>query len=429
MSPQSDTLLARRTAAIPRGLSTPLPIYVAKAEGSEVWDEAGRQMVDFAGGIGVLNVGHRHPKVIAAAHAQLDAFTHTCFQVGQYESYIQLCERLNAITPGGHAKKTLLVTTGAEAVENAIKITRAYTGRPAVIAFSASFHGRTLMTMALTGKVKPYKVGFGPFPGEIYHVPFPDEQTDADGATAFAALETLFRADVDPQRVAAIIIEPVQGEGGFNVAPPAFLKRLRQLCDDNGILLVADEIQAGFGRTGRMFAIEHGGVIPDLMTMAKSLAGGFPLSAVTGRAEIMDAANPGGLGGTYAGNPVAIAAALATLDVIADEKLVEKANTLGDKLRDRLGQMAKRNSLRCIGAVRGLGAMVAMDLVDADGRPDGALAQRLTARSAENGLILLSCGVHGNVIRFLMPLTISDALLDEGLKRLETSLLDVAGIA
>lgn len=429
MSPQSDTLLARRTTAIPRGLSTPLPIYVAKAEGSEIWDESGRRMVDFAGGIGVLNVGHRHPKVIAAAHAQLDAFTHTCFQVGQYESYIRLCERLNAMTPGDHAKKTLLVTTGAEAVENAIKIARAYTGRPAVIAFSASFHGRTLMTMALTGKVKPYKVGFGPFPGEIYHVPFPDEQTDADGAVAFAALETLFRADVDPQRVAAIIVEPVQGEGGFNVAPPAFLKRLRQLCDDNGILLVADEIQAGFGRTGKMFAIEHAGVVPDLMTMAKSLAGGFPLSAVTGRAEVMDAANPGGLGGTYAGNPVAVAAALATLDVIAEEKLVEKANTLGDKLRDRLGQMARRNSLRCIGAVRGLGAMVAMDLVDADGRPDGALAQRLTAKAAENGLVLLSCGVHGNVIRFLMPLTISDALLDEGLKRLEGSLLDVSDMA
>lgn len=429
MSPQSDTLLARRTTAIPRGLSTPLPIYVAKAEGSEIWDESGRRMVDFAGGIGVLNVGHRHPKVIAAAHAQLDAFTHTCFQVGQYESYIRLCERLNAMTPGDHAKKTLLVTTGAEAVENAIKIARAYTGRPAVIAFSASFHGRTLMTMALTGKVKPYKVGFGPFPGDIYHVPFPDEQTDADGAVAFTALETLFRADVDPHRVAAIIVEPVQGEGGFNVAPPAFLKRLRQLCDDNGILLVADEIQAGFGRTGKMFAIEHAGVVPDLMTMAKSLAGGFPLSAVTGRAEIMDAANPGGLGGTYAGNPVAVAAALATLDVIAEENLVEKANTLGDKLRDRLGQMARRNSLRCIGAVRGLGAMVAMDLVDADGRPDGALAQRLTAKAAENGLVLLSCGVHGNVIRFLMPLAISDALLDEGLKRLEGSLLDVADMA
>lgn len=429
MSPQSDAFLARRTAAIPRGLSTPLPIYVAKAEGSEVWDVSGRQLVDFAGGIGVLNVGHRHPKVIAAAHAQLDAFTHTCFQVGQYESYIRLCERLNAMTPGDHAKKTLLVTTGAEAVENAIKIARAYTGRPAVIAFSASFHGRTLMTMALTGKVKPYKVGFGPFPGEIYHVPFPDEQTDADGAAAFAALETLFRADVDPQRVAAIIVEPVQGEGGFNVAPPAFLQKLRQLCDENGILLVADEIQAGFGRTGKMFAIEHGGVVPDLMTMAKSLAGGFPLSAVTGRAEIMDAANPGGLGGTYAGNPVAIAAALATLDVIAEEKLVEKANTLGDKLRDRLGQMSRRNSLHCIGGVRGLGAMVAMDLVDGEGRPDGALAQRLTAKAAENGLILLSCGVHGNVIRFLMPLTISDALLDEGLKRLEASLLDVAGMA
>lgn len=422
-------LLARRSAAIPRGLSTPLPIYVKKAEGSEIWDETGRQMVDFAGGIGVLNVGHRHPKVMAAVHGQLDSFTHTCFQVGQYESYIRLAERLNALTPGDHAKKTILLTTGAEAVENAIKIARAHTGRPAVIAFSAAFHGRTLMTMALTGKVRPYKVGFGPFPGEVYHVPFPDVGSDPDGTAAFGALELLFGTDVDPQRVAAIIIEPVQGEGGFHVAPATFLQHLRALCDEHGIVFVADEIQAGFGRTGKMFAIEHSGVIPDLITMAKSLAGGFPLSAVTGRAEIMDSAQPGGLGGTYAGNPVACAAANAVIDIMTEEKLVERAEKLGMKLRERLGQMARRNSLRCIAGVRGLGAMVAMDLVDAEGKPDGALAQRLTAKAAENGLVLLSCGVNGNVIRFLMPLTISDELLEEGLKRLEISLLDVAGAA
>jgi 4-aminobutyrate aminotransferase/4-aminobutyrate aminotransferase/(S)-3-amino-2-methylpropionate transaminase len=424
--PTVESLQQRRTAAIPRGLSTPLPIYVKSAQGSELWDETGRQMIDFAGGIGVLNVGHRHPKVIAAARAQLDAFTHTCFQVGQYESYIRLAERLNAITPGDHTKKTMLVTTGAEAVENAIKIARAHTKRPAIIAFSAAFHGRTLMTMALTGKVKPYKVGFGPFPGDVYHVPFPDTAKDPDGDAAFEGIEMLFRSDVDPQRVAAIIIEPVQGEGGFNIAPFPFLKKLRSLCDRHGILFVVDEIQAGFARTGRMFAIEHAGVVPDLITMAKSLGGGFPLAAITGRAEIMDSAEPGGLGGTYAGNPVACAAADAVLDVIVEEKLVERAETLGAKLREGLSRIARRNSLNCIAEIRGLGAMVAMDLVDADGRPDGALAQKLTLKAAEKGLVLLSCGVHGNVIRFLMPLTISDALLEEGVKRLEASLLDVA---
>jgi 4-aminobutyrate aminotransferase len=323
----------------------------------------------------------------------------------------------------------MLVTTGAEAVENAIKIARAHTGRPAIIAFSAAFHGRTMMTMALTGKVKPYKVGFGPFPGDVYHVAFPDTAKDPDGDAAFEDIEMLFRSDVDPGRVAAIIIEPVQGEGGFNIAPFPFLKKLRGLCDRHGILFVVDEIQAGFARTGRMFAIEHAGVVPDLITMAKSLAGGFPLAAVTGRAEIMDSAQPGGLGGTYAGNPVACAAADAVLDVIVEEKLVERAEVLGEKLRERLGRLARRNSLNCITGIRGLGAMVAMDLVDAKGQPDGALAQKLTLKAAEKGLVLLSCGVYGNVIRFLMPLTISDALLDEGVNRLEASLLEVAAQA
>lgn len=421
----AETLAARRTAAIPRGVSTPFPLYVNKADGSEVWDEDGNHLIDFAGGIGVLNVGHRHPKVIAAVKAQLDSFTHTCFQVGQYETYIRLAERLNELAPGDHAKKTIFLTTGAEAVENAVKIARAYTGRSAVIAFSAAFHGRTMMTMALTGKVKPYKVGFGPFPGEVYHVPFP-AVSDEGGSSAFEALETLFRSDVDPQRVAAIIIEPVQGEGGFNIAPPAFLQKLRALCDTHGILLVADEIQSGFARTGKMFAIEHSGVIPDLMTTAKSMAGGFPLAAVTGRAEIMDAANPGGLGGTYAGNPLACAAAHAVLDIMEEENMLDLSNALGRKLKDKLGQLAKRNSSRCIENIRGLGAMVAMDIVDEKGEPDGQTAGRLTRQALDDGLIVLSCGVNGNVIRFLMPLNISDKLLDEGLKRLENSLSKVS---
>lgn len=424
---QAQALLARREAAIPRGVATPLPLYVDRAQGAEVWDRDGRHLIDFAGGIGVLNVGHRHPKVMAAVESQLKAFTHTCFQVGQYESYIHLAERLNAVTPGDHVKKTMFLTTGAEAVENAIKIARAYTGRPAVIAFSAAFHGRTLMTMALTGKVRPYKVGFGPFPGEVFHVPFPGAD-DTEGAAAFAALETLFRSDIDPARVAAIIIEPVQGEGGFNIAPAAFLQNLRKLCDTHGILLIADEIQSGFGRTGKLFAVEHAGIVPDLMTMAKSLAGGFPLSAVTGRAEIMDAANPGGLGGTYGGNPLACVAANAVLDVMEEEKLVERSAVLGARLKEKLGQMAKRNSLDCIGDIRGLGAMVAMDLIDAKGNPDAALAQQVTSQALENGLVLLSCGVNGNVIRFLMPLVITDGQLEEGLKRLETTICKAKGI-
>ena len=333
-------------------------------------------------------------------------------------------ERLNALVPGSTPKKTAFFTTGAEAVENAVKIARAHTGRPGVIAFTGAFHGRTLLAMALTGKVVPYKVGFGPFPAEVYHAPFPNAYRGISVQDSLKALEQLFKSDVDATRVAAIIVEPVQGEGGFNIAPPEFLQALRKICDDNGILLIIDEIQTGFARTGKMFAIEHSGVEPDLMTMAKSLAGGFPLSAVTGKAEIMDAPIPGGIGGTYAGNPLATTAALAVLDVIEEEKLIQRSNDLGERIAGRFRSMAQRNTLSVIGDVRNLGAMIAMELVkDRDTKePAPELTKALVAKAAEKGLVLLSCGTYGNVIRILVPLTASDALVDEGLDIIERSL-------
>ena len=319
----------RRAAAVARGLGVASPIAVQRASNAELWDVEGRRYIDFAGGIGVVNTGHRHPHVIAAVRSQLEAFTHASIQVSSYQNYIELAEALNRLAPGPLPKKTLLVTTGAEAIENAVKIARFSTGRPAVIAFSGAFHGRTMFTLALTGKVKPYKVGFGPFPGDVYHVPFPaDSQDSVDKSVD--ALDELFRSDVDPGRVAAIVIEPVQGEGGFNIAPFSFLHRLREIADHYGVLLIADEIQSGFGRTGRFFAIEHSGVIPDLIASAKSLAGGFPLAAVIGRADVMDSVPVGGLGGTYSGNPVSCAAALAVIEVIQKEKLLERSVELGD---------------------------------------------------------------------------------------------------
>ena len=389
-----------------------------------MWDADGGRYIDFAGGIAVLNVGHRHPRVIAAVRDQLDRYTHTAFQVAAYEPYVALCERLNALAPFSGPAKTILFTTGAEAVENAVKIARAATGRPGVIAFGGGFHGRTLLTMAMTGKVLPYKRSFGPLPGEVFHLPFPIAHYGATVEDSLRALSLLFAADIEPSRVAAIIVEPVQGEGGFHMAPPELLGGLRRLCDEHGILLIADEVQTGFARTGRMFGIEHSGVEPDLMTVAKSLAGGFPLSGVIGRADIMDAAQPGGLGGTYAGSPVACAAALAVLDVIEEEGLIERANALGDKLRETLEVFAARNDLLPIGHVRGPGAMVAFDLLAARGsdEPDGAAAKRVTARALELGLVLLSCGIHGETIRLLMPLTASDALIDEGMAILEKAL-------
>lgn len=416
-------LQRRKDTATPRGVGVMCQFYAARAQNAEIWDVENRRFIDFASGIAVLNTGHRHPKLIAAIEAQLAKFTHTAYQIVPYEDYVTLAERINAITPGNYPKKTAFFSTGAEAVENAIKIARAATGRAGVIAFAGGFHGRTLMGMALTGKVVPYKVGFGPFPGEIYHAPFPIEAHGIGTAEALAALQTLFKADVDPQRVAAIILEPVQGEGGFYPAPVEFMRALRSLCDQHGILLIADEIQTGFARTGKMFAMEHYDVTPDLMTMAKSLAGGMPLSAVCGRAEIMDAPAPGGLGGTYGGNPLALASALAVLDVIEEEQLVERAAVLGQKLKDHLNEM--RAAVPQIADVRGPGAMVAVEFMKPGTRDaDVDFTKQVQARALEQGLLLLTCGVYNNVIRFLFPLTITDAVMDEALAILSSALRD-----
>jgi 4-aminobutyrate aminotransferase len=415
-------LMARREAAVPRGVGHAHAIFAARAENAEVYDVEGRRYVDFAGGIAVLNTGHRHPAVIEAVKAQLDLYTHTAFQVLPYEPYIALAERLNALAPGDFPKKTLFLTTGAEAVENAIKIARAATGRPGVIAFGGGYHGRTLLTLSLTGKVAPYKTGFGPFPGDIFHATFPDAARGVSVADSMASIEAIFRNDIEAARVAAIIIEPVQGEGGFNVAPPELFRRLRELCDAKGILLIADEIQTGAGRTGTWFAVEQMGVAPDMITLAKSMAGGFPISAVIGRAEVMDAPAAGGLGGTYAGSPLGCAAGLAVLEVFERENLLQRARQVGERLSSGLTALANRHPSIC--GVRGLGAMVAFELCrNGDPQqPDAELAKRIVAEAAERGLILLTCGTWGNVVRILVPLTVSDALLDEGLDILADTL-------
>ena len=378
------SLTDRKNAAISRGVGMTTQIYADRAENSEIWDKEGNRYIDFSSGIAVVNTGHRHPRVIEAVKAQLDRFTHTCAQVVPYESYVHLAERLNAITPGDFAKKTMFVTTGAEAVENSVKIARAATGRSAVIAFSGGFHGRTFMGMALTGKVVPYKVGFGAMPGDVFHVPFPIELHGVNVEQSLAALKKLFAADVDPARVAAIILEPVQGEGGFYPAPAALMRALRDICDQHGILLIADEVQTGFARTGKMFAMDHYDVVPDLVTMAKSLAGGFPLAAVTGRADIMDGPAPGGLGGTYGGNPLGIAAAHAVLDVIEDEKLCDRAEQLGGRLKQRLA--ALRDQVPEIVDIRGPGFMNAVEFNDATTNlPSADFATRVRLKALEKG--------------------------------------------
>jgi 4-aminobutyrate aminotransferase/(S)-3-amino-2-methylpropionate transaminase len=415
----------RRGAAVARGVSNAHAIYIERAHGAEIWDVEGRQFIDFASGIAVLNTGHLHPRIVAAMEQQLHRFTHTCFQIIPYEGYVALAERLNALAPGGTSKKTLLFSTGAEAIENALKIARYHTRRSAVIAFSSGFHGRTLAAMTLTGKVQPYKAGFGPLLPDVFHVPFPMAYHGVTSQHCLDAIEQLFKSDVDPARVAAIVIEPVLGEGGFYIAPPEFLQRLRALCDTHGIVLIADEIQSGFARTGRMFALEYSGIEPDLMTVAKSIAGGLPLSAVIGKANIMDAPPPGGLGGTFAGSPLACAAGLAVLDVIRDEHLLERAGQLGAQLLSDLKRL--QNKYPQIGDVRGLGAMVAMELVrnGSASQPDAELTRALVQAAARQGLIILSCGTYGNVIRFLAPLTISDTLLTAGLARLDSALAQV----
>lgn len=426
MSKSAD-LKARKSAAVANGVSSK-GIYVAKAENAEIWDADGKRFIDFAAGIAVVNTGHRHPKVMAAVAEQAQLFAHTCFHVLSYESYVHLAERLNALAPGDFPKKTLFLSTGAEALENAVKIARYHTKRSAIIAFSGGFHGRTLMTLALTGKMMPYKRGFGPFPAEIYHAEFPLPYRGVTTEHALADLDRLFHGDIDPKSVAAIVIEPVQGEGGFNVAPFDFLRALRRICDEHGIVLIADEVQGGIARTGKMFSIEHSGVVPDLIATAKGLGGGFPLSGVTGRAAMMDSAHPGGLGGTYGGNPISIAAAHAVFDVIEAEGLCARAARVGQKMRAHLETLQKE--IPAIGDVRGLGAMVAFELIKdpKSKEPDAALTAAIVASAEKRGLILLSCGTEANVVRLLSPLTIPDAILEEGLAILSASVKDACGI-
>ena len=414
-------LMARRHAAVPRGVGQAHQIFIARGVNAELWDVEGRRYIDFAGGIAVLNTGHCHPEVIAAVKAQLELYTHTCFQVIAYEPYVELAERLNALAPGRFPKKTLLLSTGAEAIENAVKIARAHTGRSGIIAFTGGYHGRTLLTLGLTGKIAPYKAGFGPFPGEIFHALFPNELQDVSVADALASVETILKNDIEAHRVAAFILEPVQGEGGFYIAPPEFVEGLKKIADRHEILIIADEVQSGAGRTGTWFACEQWSVVPDLIATAKSLAGGFPLSGVVGRADVMDAPAPGGLGGTYAGSPVGCAAALAVLKAFEDEQLLARSKALGARLVNGLRRIAEFHAT--IGDVRGLGAMVAIELFEEGdlARPDPDLTRRVIAEAARRGLILLSCGDHGNVIRILVPLTASDALLDEGLRVLSDS--------
>lgn len=424
---KNSEIQTRKGTAIARGVGVMTPVYADRAENAEIWDVEGNRYIDFAAGIAVVNTGHRHPKVIEAVKAQLDRFSHTCHQVVPYESYVHLAERLNALVPGDFDKKTIFVTTGAEALENAVKIVRAATGRNAVVAFSGGFHGRTFMGMAMTGKVFPYKAGFGAMPGDVYHAPFPVDLHGVSEADALAALDRLLKVDVDPAQVAAIVIEPVQGEGGFYEAPAGFMKALRRICDQHGILLVADEVQTGFARAGKLFAMEHHSVTADLVTMAKGLAGGFPLAAVCGRADIMDAVNPGGLGGTYGGNPIGIAAAHAVLDVIEEEKLYERAERLGQHLKQRLEGL--RGEVPEIADIRGPGLMNAAEFINPETKaPDAGFAGRVREIALKKGLILLTCGVYSNVIRFLSPITIEDEVFSEALDKLEAALREAREI-
>ncbi len=404
----NSELNQRRLSATPRGVGVMCDFYAARAENATLWDVEDRAFTDFAAGIAVLNTGHRHPKIVAAIKAQLELFTHTAYQIVPYGNYVTLAEKLNARVPVAGPVKSTLFSTGAEAVENAVKIARAYTKRPGIITFGGAFHGRTLLTLALTGKVAPYKLGFGPLPGQIFHASYPNELHGVSVAQALASIDSLFHTDISPDQVAAILFEPIQGEGGFNIAPNDFIVALRQLCDRHGILLIADEVQSGFARTGKMFAMDHCPQVKvDLITMAKSLGGGIPISAVAGRADVMDAPAPGGLGGTYAGNPLAVASALAVLDVIDEEQLCARAQRLGGHLVEVLQQA--RASCPAIAAIRGQGSMVAVEFAEpATGKPDAQYAKKIQQQALENGLLLLTCGVHGNVIRFLYPLTIPD---------------------
>ena len=424
--PSNHALMARRHASVARGIGNAHAIFAAHADNALLWDVEGRRYIDFCAGIAVVNTGHRHPRVMRALLDQAEHFTHTAFQVVAYESYIALAERLCELAPGKQPRKAFFMSTGAEAVENAVKIARHATGRQAVIAFEGGFHGRTLLTMALTGKVAPYKSGFGALAADVYHVPYPSEVHGITTADSLAAIDRLFKFHVEATRVAALIVEPVQGEGGYLPAPEGFLAALRTLCDQHGILLIADEIQTGIGRTGRMFAVEHSGVAPDLITLAKGLGGGTPISAVVGRADVIDAVPPGGLGSTYAGAPLACAAALGVLDAIESEQLLERSLLIGERLRTRLRGMAMTHP--CIADVRGLGAMTAVEFCHAGDidRPAADIAGALKTEAARRGLLLLTCGSYGNVVRVMVPLTIPDEHLDEGLDIFEASLAAIA---
>ncbi|PXW57614.1 4-aminobutyrate aminotransferase [Grimontella sp. AG753] len=418
---KNNELHQRRLQATPRGIGVMCGFYAEKAENATLWDVEGNEVIDFAAGIAVLNTGHRHPKIVAAVEKQLQAFTHTAYQIVPYESYVSLAERINERVPVEGPAKTAFFSTGAEALENAVKIARAYTKRPGVITFGGGFHGRTYMTMALTGKVAPYKIGFGPFPGSIFHAQFPNALHGVSTEDAMKSLDRIFKADIAPDQVAAILLEPVQGEGGFNIAPDDFMQALRKLCDTHGILLITDEVQSGFARTGKLFAVEHYSIKPDLITMAKSLAGGLPLSAVAGRAEVMDAPAPGGLGGTYAGNPLAVAAAHAVMDVIEEENLCERANHLGKHLVEVLTKA--KADCPYIADIRAQGSMVAVEFNDPQsGEPSAEFTKQVQDKALAAGLLLLSCGVYGNVIRFLYPLTIPEVQFRKALDIIYQSL-------
>lgn len=417
----NNELNQRRLQATPRGIGVMCGFYARRAENATLWDVEGNEVIDFAAGIAVLNTGHRHPRVMAAVEQQLQAFTHTAYQIVPYENYISLAERINQRVPVSGLVKTAFFSTGAEAVENAVKIARSFTRRPGIITFGGGFHGRTYMTIALTGKVSPYKIGFGPFPGSVFHAQYPNLLHGVTTEEALKSLDRIFKADIAPDQVAAILLEPIQGEGGFNAAPGDFIQRLRQLCDTHGILLIADEVQTGFARTGKLFAMEHYDSKADLITMAKSLAGGLPLSAVAGRAEVMDAPAPGGLGGTYAGNPLAVAAAHAVLDVIDEERLCARADALGQQLVEALTKA--RPGCPYIADIRAQGSMVAVEFADPQtGEPAAEFTRQVQDSALREGLLLLSCGVYNNVIRFLYPLTIPEAQFRQALDIITRSL-------
>lgn len=422
----TDRLLGLREQGVPRGIITAHPVVVARAQGSEVWDVDGRRYLDFVGGIGVLNVGHNHPAVVNAVTRQLGLVSHACFQVVAYPGYIELAQRLNRLVGGDEAYKSVFFTSGAEAVENAVKIARSHTQRPGIIAFDGAFHGRTLLGVTLTGMSAPYKQNFGPFPGDIYRLPFPNPLHGITEADCLKALDQLFAVQILPERVAAIIIEPVQGDGGFLPAGPAFMQALRRITSQHGILLICDEVQSGFGRTGTMFAFQQLGIKPDLITLAKSLGGGLPISGVVGRAEIMDAPTPGGLGGTYGGNALGCAAALAVLDLFEQENLLQRSCQLGEQLNGRLRQLAEKYA--CIGDVRGVGFMQAVEILDYEtGRPDAALTQKILDSACQEGLLLIKCGLHRNTIRFLAPLVTTDSQLEEALHIFDIALARATG--